>query len=117
MTSKLSILSNHAEHPKGLAPFVIHATPFYNSKISTPNGSASSFGEDGETGQSLDTVEHFETAVEHLETSTSRPMGNRLLYPTTHTVDAVFSASEASVLVLSLVGSGLIDNARQRPAI
>ncbi len=68
---KLSILSNHAEYPKELAPIVIHATPFYNSKISIPNGSASSFGEDdfssGETGQSLDTVQYLE-AVKHLET-------------------------------------------------
>ncbi len=26
---KLNILFNYAEHLKGLAPFVIHATPFY----------------------------------------------------------------------------------------
>ncbi len=26
---KLNILSNHAEHPKGLALSIIHATPFY----------------------------------------------------------------------------------------
>ncbi len=39
------ILSNHAEHPKRLVPFVIYATPFYNSKISIPNRSASLFGE------------------------------------------------------------------------
>ncbi len=40
---KLSILSNYAEHLKGLAPFVIHVAIFYNSKISIPNESASSF--------------------------------------------------------------------------
>ncbi len=28
---KLSILPNHAEHPKGLAPIVIHATLFYTN--------------------------------------------------------------------------------------
>ncbi len=43
VTSKLSILSNHAEHPKRLAPYYT-PSPFYNSKISIPNGSASLFG-------------------------------------------------------------------------
>ncbi len=41
---KLSILFNNAKYPKGLAPFVIYATPFYNSKTSIPNGLASPFG-------------------------------------------------------------------------
>ncbi len=39
---KLSILSNYAEHPKKTS-VVLHTTPFYNSKISIPNGLASSF--------------------------------------------------------------------------
>ena len=42
---KLNILSNHTEHLKGLAPFVIHTIPFYNSKIFILNESASLLGE------------------------------------------------------------------------
>ncbi len=69
---KLNILSNHGKYLKGLAPFVIHATPFYNSKIFISNGSASLFREDDfslrEVGQSLETVGmHFKTIVKHLE--------------------------------------------------
>ena len=43
---KLSILSNHAEHPKKLAPFVKCITFFYNSKIFILNGLGSPFRED-----------------------------------------------------------------------
>ncbi len=41
----LSLLCNHAEHPKKLAPYYM-LSPFYNSKISIPNQSVSLFGED-----------------------------------------------------------------------
>ncbi len=51
---------------------MLYATPFYNSKIFIPNGSASSFGEDdfssGEAGQSLKTVvKHLKPVAKHLE--------------------------------------------------
>ncbi len=42
---KLSILSNPAEHLKGLVPYYV-LPPFYNSKIFIPNGSAGPFRED-----------------------------------------------------------------------
>ncbi len=45
MTSKLGILSNHAEYLKRLALFVIRTTLFYNFKISLSNKSISLFGE------------------------------------------------------------------------
>lgn len=79
------------------------------------------FGKDDfnlrETAQSLDIIKHFKIVIQHLETSTSKPMSNKLLYQTMHIIDTDFLASNASVLVFILIGSGIIDNAPQRLAI